>query len=234
MISSAIRSSPEGFLAKRARLRRIAARFDCSGLTKGYIVGKLATDPAYGAVLQQFGRTSRPIVDIGCGLGLLAHFLRDHGCNAPIHGHDFDKRKIRLARAAAERAGLRDVTFTVGDAADHLSQDCHLVLLDVIHYLEPDVRASLLRRLAAHALSDGGVLIRSAVRDRTWRYRLTVTQEFWTRWSGWIPSPGSMVFPTLEEIVSPFEAAGCHVETRPLWGRTPFNSHLVVASGQAE
>ncbi len=79
-------------------------------------------------------------------------------------------------------------------------------------------------------MRDGAsVLIRGAVRERSCRYQLTVMQERWTRWSGWIPSSARIEFPTIEEIVEPFEAAGCRWEARPLWGRTPFNSHLVLA-----
>ncbi len=229
MISSPNPSAPEGFLAKRAQLRRIAARFDCPTSTRYYIIGKIATDPAYAAVLDQFRDSERPIVDIGCGLGLLAHYLREHGCQAPIHGYDFDARKISVARTAAENGGLRDVHFKVGNIADLPLQATNLVLLDVLHYLESGERQKLLELLAARARDGGHVLIRGAVRDHSWRYRLTVVQECWTRWSGWIPSPARIEFPTIAEIVAPFDAAGCHREARPLWGRTPFNSHLVVA-----
>ncbi len=235
MISSPCPSAPEGLLAKRARLRRIAARFDCSAATRYYIIGKIATDPAYAAVLHQFRDSRLPIVDIGCGLGLLAHYLREHGCAAPLHGYDFDAKKIRLAIGAAARGGLREVKFEVGDVADLPPQAANLVLLDVLHYLEAGPRRDLLELLAERARNGASVLIRGAVREPSWRYRFTVAQECWTRWSGWIPSPARIEFPTIAEIVSPFEAAGCHCEVRPLWGRTPFNSRLVVVkSRQAE
>ena len=226
MISSPSRSAPEGFLAKRARLRRIAAHFDCPLATRGYIVGKLALDPAYAAVLEHFRDSDRPLVDIGCGLGLLAHHLRGNGCRLPIHGFDFDAKKIRLAREAAKRAGLADVHFAVGDVSALPEREADFVLLDVLHYLDPDARKTLLEMLASRA---GTVLIRGTIRDRSWRYRVTFAQELWTRWSGWIPSPSPIRFPTTDEIVAPFEASGhdCHV--RPLWGRTPFNSYLFVA-----
>jgi 2-polyprenyl-3-methyl-5-hydroxy-6-metoxy-1,4-benzoquinol methylase len=229
MISSPNRSASEGLLAKRARLKTIAARFDCSRAMRGYIVGKLATDPAYGAVYDRFGHSSLPIIDIGCGMGLLAHYLRDRGCQAPIRGYDFDERKIQQARVAVARGELADVSFEIGDVADHPPGSSNLVLLDVLHYLDAESRRNLLNRLAAHTKDGGQVLIRGAVRERTWRHKLTVMQEFWTRWSGWIPSSAPIAFPSIEEIVAPFEAAGCRCEVRPLWGRTPFNSHLVVA-----
>ncbi|MDD5199626.1 MAG: methyltransferase domain-containing protein [Terrimicrobiaceae bacterium] len=232
MISSPSPSAteaPEGFLARRARLRRIAWRFPCSLPMRGYIIGKIATDPAYRAVLDHLGDSNLPIMDIGCGLGLLAHYLRDRNFHAPIHGFDFDARKIRLALSAAEKGGLRNLHFAVGDATHLPATDANLVLFDVLHYIEAAERPELLRRLAARARSGAAVLIRVAVHDASWRCRLTALEERWTRWSGWIPSPAPVQFPTIDEIVAPFEAAGCHCEVRPLWGRTPFNSHLFVA-----
>ncbi len=230
MISSPNLSASDGLLARRARFKKIAGRFDCSLPMRGYIVGKLATDPAYEAVLERFGGSSLPIIDIGCGMGLLAHYLRERGSRTPIHGYDFDAQKIQKARGAATSGNLKDVSFTVGDAADHTPSEANLVLLDVLHYLDGKSRTDLLSRLADHARRGGRVLIRGAVRSRNWRYKITVAQEVWTRWSGWIPSSGPVTFPSIEEIVAPFEAAGCRCEVGPLWGRTPFNSHLVVAS----
>jgi 2-polyprenyl-3-methyl-5-hydroxy-6-metoxy-1,4-benzoquinol methylase len=231
MISSPNRSTPsaEGFLARRARLRRIAARFDVSLPTRGYIIGKIATDPAYRAVLEQCTDSPFPIIDIGCGLGLLAHYLREHGCPTLIHGFDFDARKIELARRAAKRAGLTDVSFAVGDVADVPPHESNLVLLDVLHYLEVRAQQRLLQTLADRARAGGTVIIRSALRENSWRYRLTLAQEHWTRWSGWINSPAPIRFPSAAEIAAPFLAAGCRCEALPLWGRTPFNSHLFVA-----
>ena len=229
MISSPSRSVPEGFLAKRARLRRIAGLFDCPLPTRGYIVGKLATDPAYAAVFEKFGSSDRPIIDIGCGLGLLAHYLRGRGSRIPVFGYDFDEQKIRKARAAASRGGLTDTHFEVGDVADLPPRAANLVLLDVIHYLAPAARRKLLETLANRVGNGDAVLIRATLRDKSWRYRITLAQECWTRWSGWIPSPAPIEFPTAAEILAPFESAGCACEMQPLWGRTPFNSYLLVA-----
>jgi 2-polyprenyl-3-methyl-5-hydroxy-6-metoxy-1,4-benzoquinol methylase len=215
----------EGFLIRRARLRRIASRFDASPSLWGYIVGKLALDPVYAAVLECVRNSEHPIIDVGCGLGLLAHFLREHGCRAPITGYDLDPEKIRRAEAAARRAGLADVTFHCSDVAEHSSGTSTIVLLDVLHYLTQQLQRDLLWKLA-HA--DGAVLIRNGLRDDSWRYRLTLLEEYWTRWSGWIPSRAPIHFPTREEILTPFRELGRVGETRPLWGATPFSSHIFV------
>lgn len=213
------------FLVRRARLRRIASRFEGPPRLWYYIVGKLALDPAYRAVLEQVRDEKAPIVDIGCGLGLLAHYLRDHGCQAPIIGYDLDAEKIRGAEAAAHRAGLKDVSFRCGDAADHGGSSATIVLLDVLHYLSPTQQQVLLERLARN---NGTVIIRNGLRDDSWRYRMTLLEEYWTRWSGWIPSRAPIHFPTHEAILGPFREVGRTGEARPLWGATPFSSHLFV------
>lgn len=223
MTSSPNPSVREGFRVRRARLRRIASQFEGPPRLWCYIVGKLALDPAYDAVLERVRGSETPIIDVGCGLGLLAHYLREHGCHAPIIGYDLDAEKIARAEVAARRAGLADVAFRQGDAAEHGDDSATVVLLDVLHYLAREHQRGLLERLARN---EGTVLIRNGLRDRSWRYRVTLIEEYWTRWSGWIPSRAPIHFPTREEILAPFREAGRVGETRPLWGVTPFSSQL--------
>lgn len=214
-----------GFLAARARYRRIARRFPISLGLRGYIVGKLALDPAFRAVLEIVRDSPAPIVDVGCGFGLLAHYLRENGCCVPVHGLDLDAEKIELARVAAQRVGWNDVTFAVGDADTEFPKDATVVMLDVIHYLDADAQQRLLTNLARR---DGLVLLRTAPRERTWRFALVLAQEWWTRVSRWIPVGGGFNFVRTESICAPFREAGWECETRPMWGRTPFNSRLFV------
>jgi len=225
MTSSPTPSSHSDFFARRARLRRIAARFDAPPHLWCYLVGKLALDPAYAAVLDIVRDSERPIIDIGCGLGLLAHYLREHGCRAPIVGYDLDSEKIARAEATARRARLKDVSFRCGDAAEHREDSATVVMLDVLHYLAREHQRVVLERLARN---DGAVIIRNGLRDRSWRYCVTLLEEYWTRWSGWIPSRAPIHFPTHEAILAPFREVGRTGEARPLWGATPFSSHLFV------
>src|SRR5579875_1735696 len=59
--------------------RRIADRFRRRG-DRIYIHGKLATDPVYDAAARAIAGRPLPLLDIGCGLGLLGHYL--HSCGA--------------------------------------------------------------------------------------------------------------------------------------------------------
>jgi predicted O-methyltransferase YrrM len=102
-------------------------------------------------------------------------------------------------------------------------------MLDVLHYLPQDRQAALLGYAVDH-LADGGVLIlRNVIRDGSWRYRATVWEEKFIEAVGWIPG-GAQYFPTEDDIRTVLEPRGVRVEFRPLFGRTPYNSYLMVAS----
>ena len=53
-----------------------------------------------------------------------------------------------------------------------------VVLLDLLHYFTSDEQARILAAAAAHATT---VIIRDAVRDGSWRYRMTYAQEMFSR-----------------------------------------------------
>lgn len=208
-------------------LEKITGFFKGSRWLQGYVRGKLRTDPAYRAVLAEMQRRPRPLLDIGCGLGLLAFYLREHGVTERIVGADSDASKIARAAeiAAREYDGL---AFSVGDARDVAGEYGAVVLLDVLHYLDDAGRRKLLEDLAARVPAGGWVIIRNAPKDGSWRYRLTYLEELFVRSVGWIRAEGVINFPTRDEVASPFRACGFEEEIRPLWGGTPFNSYLFV------
>uniref|UniRef100_UPI002FD96B15 methyltransferase domain-containing protein n=1 Tax=Stenotrophomonas cyclobalanopsidis TaxID=2771362 RepID=UPI002FD96B15 len=74
-----------------------------------YTRGKLGSDPLYDGVLQHLPDDGLPLLDLGCGLGLFAHVLRQRGRGQPYLGVDVDAGKI----ARAQRAGgdLEEVRF---------------------------------------------------------------------------------------------------------------------------
>ena len=191
--------------------RRVAALYPTPFL-RMYVRWKIASDPAYEAV---FDRARGAIVDLGCGAGVLAAYLRARGYEAPITGIDHDARKIDVAR----RLGLRNGTFVTGRAAGSAAPTT--VMLDVLHYLDDGERRALL----AEAAQSEVVIIRDAVRDGSWRYRATYAQETFARAVRWLKAE-RLNFPTRESIADAFE--GFQAEVVPLWGRTPFNNYLFV------
>ena len=52
---------------------------------------KLATDPLYAGVGAVLARTEEPVLDLGCGIGLLGHTLRAQGFSGDYRGVDIDE-----------------------------------------------------------------------------------------------------------------------------------------------
>ena len=203
----------------------IAAAVGGSGWLRGYVRGKLGSDPVFEAGRAVVERVGGPVVDLGCGLGLFGLWLRQHGRNFSYRGCDLGVWKIEAGRRAAERLGYEDFRLEVADMRDFGLEGAKVVCaFDVIHYLDAAGQTVLVERLVEAARRGGTVLIRTGVRGCGWRSAVTRLEEWWTRASGWIRG-GAINFPQLEDLRSRFMAAGCHVEVRPLWGNTPFSSH---------
>jgi 2-polyprenyl-3-methyl-5-hydroxy-6-metoxy-1,4-benzoquinol methylase len=214
-------------LPDRAARRAIAARFG-SRNRRYYVGSKLAGDPVYAAAAQVLaGAEPLPLLDVGCGLGLLGHYL--HACDL-LHGYvgiDHDERKVEAGRAAAAVLGGA-LQLRCADVAALPDVRGHVALLDVLHYLPASRQPGLLAALADRLAPGGRLVIRNVLRERHWRLHATVVEEYFLSVSGWM-RVGATHYPSAEEIRTPLEAAGLDVTITPLWGRTPFNSYLVTA-----
>lgn len=207
---------------RRELADRVARRFTGRAL-QGYARWKVRSDPAYDAVYEAVRGRTTPLIDIGCGIGLLALHLRERGFTAPILGVDFDGRKIARAREAAR--AYTELDFIEGDARDPLPDGHDVVMLDVLQYFDHEAQQRILRNIAA-VLHPGMIFVmRQGVRDRSWRHAVTRFVDAATRIFRWMRAE-HLNFPTREEIIAPFE--GFEVDVRPLWGRTPFNNYFFV------
>lgn len=207
----------------------IARRF-AGHWQRNYTRGKLTTDPLYAAAAAAIAHANPlPLMDVGCGMGLLGQYL--HACNL-LHGYqgiDHDERKIDAGRRAASNLGAGDrFHLQRADVSDLPDFSGHVALLDVLHYLPKARQAGLLAQLAKHVAPGGVLVIRNVLRESNWRFRATVLEETLLHWSGWMKTAPSH-YPTAHEISQPLEDEGLDVSISPLWGRTPFNSYLIVA-----
>lgn len=212
----------------RAARKAIAAHYARPG-HRLHARWKLANDPVYAATASLLGDSPLPLLDIGCGIGLLGQYLRAAGARVSYTGVDHDARKVDAGQVAARHAGLEhSLRLHCADAASLPPTHGHVALLDVLHYLPAERQRALLVIATRHLATGGLLVIRNVLREPNWRFHATRLEEFFLRASGWIPG-GVQHYPGAHELRLPLESAGLDVRMTPLRGRTPFNSYLIVA-----
>jgi 2-polyprenyl-3-methyl-5-hydroxy-6-metoxy-1,4-benzoquinol methylase len=197
------------------------------GHDRTYVFCKLMLDPVYDAVLAELrGAPALPLLDIGCGPGLLAAVLRAGGLTAPIHGIDYDPRKTDAATQALQ--DLSGCTFAPGDARAGLPDHAgHVTILDILQFFSPGEIDRLLTAAAARVAPGGRLLIRTCLREEGWRFRLTRAGDWIAKASAWMKD-GATHYPSRDELTAVLQEAGLRGSVRRLSGRLPFNNYLLV------
>lgn len=192
-----------------------------------YISAKLRSDPLYAAVLEEIRDSPLPLLDLGCGLGVLAFYLHEHGVDVPIHSLDYDQRKIAEAERIAAERGADRLSFDFHDAREGLPDHSgNVTILDILQFFTADEIHRLLT-LAAERLAAGGKLvIRSCLKDESWRFKASVAGDFLAKATFWMKAAPTH-YPTADDFRRSLEPHG-EVTITPLWGGTPFNNHLIV------
>ncbi len=194
-----------------------------------YVLSKLRSDPLYPGVLDALRGSDAPLLDMGCGLGLLAHALRHDGQALPYRGVDNDAAKIRRAAGVARRTGLAASDFEVMDLATTLpAHRGSVAILDVLQYLPAEAQSALLRRAAAMLDGDGRLVLRMALADDSRRGRISRIGDRAANWIGWMQFRPRH-YPDAATLRALLEQAGLQVSLAPLYGNTPFNNWLLVA-----
>ena len=190
---------------------------------------KLRTDPVYGAALREVSHAELPVLDIGCGIGLLAMYLRGAGYAAAITGFDYDEEKICAAREIAQRSGFHDLHYTAGDARHAMPEfSGHVVILDILQFFQRDEQDALLVLAAARVAPGGKLIIRSGLREKNWRHRITIIGDWLAKLTFWMKA-APVCYPDRPQFESILSSAGLTVHVEPMWGGTPFNNYLIVA-----
>lgn len=191
---------------------------------------KLGHDPLYPGVADALRGSDAPLLDLGCGLGLLAHSLRAEGIALPYFGVDNDAAKIIRARRAMASAALPDVRFDVVDLAQTLPRHRGSVaILDVLQYLADDAQQRLLDAAIAMLIPGARLVIRTGLDDGSPRARLTRDFDRLAHALRWMHSPPRR-YPQAGTLRARLAAAGLAVRLDEWRGRTPFNNWRIVAT----
>ena len=205
---------------------RVALQFRSPWL-RHYVRGKLRSDRIYSAAYDLLGHSAESILDVGCGVGLLAFYLRERGCAQPILGLDLDARKIGYGAAVAAR-NYRDIELRFQNVEEALPDFCgNVALFDVLHYLPARAQTALLSQLARRVAPGGLLLIRDSIREMRPRYWITWLAEKFAQTISWNVG-GALHFPSRGSIYDVFDHGEFERESHPLWGRSPFNNHIFI------
>ena len=195
-----------------------------------YAQAKLRSDPLYPGILAALRGSTAPLLDLGCGIGLLAHAMRASGIALPYRGVDIDAGKITRARAATAKAALRDVGFDCVDLSQGLpAHQGSVAILDVLQFVSPAAQDAILDGAVAMLVPGAKLLIRTGLDDGSLRARTTRRIDAISRTLRWM-NAGPQRYPDADALRARFDAAGLVPEFTPLYGRTPFNNWRVVAT----
>jgi len=152
-----------------------------------YVRSKLGRDPLYPGVCDALRGITAPLLDLGCGLGLLAHALRADGNRVAYRGVDNDAGKIARGRRAAARAGLEAVALDAVDLARGApAHRGSVAILDVLQFIAPDAQARTLDAAIAMLVPGAVLVIRTGLEDGGHRARVTTAVDVFPRVLGWM------------------------------------------------
>ena len=209
----------------RAFLPRWYVRYDYY-----YARTKLGTDPLYPGVCDVLRGTRAPLLDIGCGLGLLAHALRADGQTMPYRGYDNDASKIERARGAARRCGLDGVDFGTADLGAQLpSHRGSVALLDVMQFVPEDAQMRAIDTCIGMLEPGAKLVIRTGLADGSHRAQVTRAVDIFAKVVGWM-NAAPIHYPDADMLRARFDAAGLRSDFVSLRGNTPFNNFRIVAT----
>ena len=195
-----------------------------------YSRAKLGSDPLYPGVLQALRGSEAALLDLGCGLGLLAHALRLDGQARAYRGVDNDAAKIARAQQVAGRNAMADAVFEVVDLANGTPEhQGSVAILDVLQYLDADDQQRLIANVIAMLVPGGRLVIRTALGDDSRRGRTSRITDRLANLIGWMQFR-PRCYPDAGAIRAQLQAAGLETTFSPLYGNTPFNNWLIVAT----
>ncbi len=100
------------------------------------------------------------ILDLGSGFGLFSLYYAQILPEAHFRGVDLNPRRVAMARRAADRLGVSNVSYEVGDARAWRAEGEYAAayMLDIVHHVHEDTVRPLLAELGK-AIRSGGCLI---------------------------------------------------------------------------
>lgn len=175
-----------------------------------------------------------PVLEVGCGHGLLSCYLAVTSTARQVVGVDIDVDKVAVARRAAAhlRPGEADVTFAVTDGALPTVEGGwrSIVVADVLYLLGRPGRDALLAE-CVDALAPGGLLVVKEIDVvPRWKARVATAQELLATRVLRITEGDEVDFATPAELADTLGSLGCTTLVKRLDHGYPHPHCVVLAT----
>ena len=194
-------NTPRVVRRKVERLYRYQSKF-----VEQFVHWKMKMDPMF-PVLDAMVPRRGFILDLGCGYGVVTHWLAAYTDTRTFLGIDYDEDKIRVAQRTAPEH--RRIRFEAGDIQHRELPACDAVLLlDVLHYWQPEKQQQILNRVRQALRPGGRLILRDAARAESDGHRQI---DFWEHIAtrvGHNKTVEGLHFLTLEQLEGMLKVAG--------------------------
>jgi len=201
-------SAYEGKLGVYARIRR-----------------RLVPDLFFADAVEVFS-TSRSVVDLGCGIGLITLALAQLLPDTRFLGIDLSARRVQTAALAAGRLGVGNVTFLQSDlrSLDVGPGFDGALILDVLHHLPVRASGQLLAVLNQGMVHGAVVVVKEIDTRPRWKWAFTYALDLA------MAPRDDYGYLSLERRKAQMEDAGFKVRfARSLRSRLPYPHFVVIA-----
>jgi len=112
--------------------------------------------------IEQYLPDHGTLLDLGCGFGLFSLYIAARKPHAHVVGVDVNEARLRIARAAAQKLGIANVTYEQRDLRDWRPHEtiAGAYALDVFHHIPVASGDELLRELFARLEPGGRFLLK--------------------------------------------------------------------------
>lgn len=169
---------PAGALqaGSREHARRVLLRYRLlPGYPRVFARFKMKMDPMF-AELNRYVQNPRRIIDIGCGYGVPAVWLLELHPEASVLGLEPDEERAHIARRVLGARGAVQ-TGLAPDLPEGESPADHVLMIDMLHYLDDEALRLVCRRIYERLAPEGVLVIRATVpSERTFPWKRWVEE----------------------------------------------------------
>lgn len=170
------------FIKRNADVRhQLKKRYEvCSLLTRIFIRFRLAILPL--EMIEPHVPRKGIIIDMGCGHGLLSHYLTLTGPDRKVIGTEYNARLVSIANKTTNQGYPKFITT---DASKNpLPKGDSILFIDLLHHLTYQGQQHALNSAATALPLNGRLIIKDIEREKTWRFYWNLFHDRILRQSG--------------------------------------------------